>query len=132
MAHHEAVAGMGEGRRVVTSFGAIVHAQSLVATVHNIVKDRLVAALHVDGLEHENVHRILNAAALVARRSCEIHNAFVVLRVGIDLAVGFAGEFFIATGDAELMVLNEGLALFDDDLGDPGGGGRWWCPSGPA
>lgn len=121
LAHHEAVAGVGECRRIVAALGAEVDAQRLVAAVDDIVEDRLVATLHVNRLQDKKIHRVLDATAFVLRRVLEIDDNFVVLGVRIDFAIGFTDDLFIGARDAEFMTVGEGLAFFDDELGDLGG-----------
>ena len=40
----------------------------LIAAVHDVIENRLIAALHIDGFENEDIHRIFDPAALVIWR----------------------------------------------------------------
>jgi len=52
---------------IVAALGAIVDAQPLIAAVDDIVKDRLVAARHIERFQDAEVAGVLDPAALVAR-----------------------------------------------------------------
>jgi len=106
--------------RIIAPLCTEVDTQGLITAIYHIIKNRLVAALHVEGLENEKFHRVLHVASLILRPIANIHDVLVVLRFRIDFAVSLAGQFFIGARHAELVTAGERLALFDDDLGDFG------------
>jgi hypothetical protein len=111
---------MGQRGRIVAAFGAKVHAQGLIAPIYDVVKNGLIAALHVDGLENKDIHRVIHPTPVVQRCFSNVHDALIVVLFRSDFAISFANDFLVGAGDAEFMTVGEGLTLFDDDLGHLG------------
>ena len=60
LTHHETVAGVREGCRIIAALGAEVNAQGLIAAIHDVVENCLIAALHVDRFEDQDVYGIFD------------------------------------------------------------------------
>ena len=126
-AHREAVADIGERLRIVHALRAVgdVAEQHLAAAIVDLVEDAAVALGRVLGPQHEEVGRVLDHAARVARRLVDQRDALVAGRIGIDLALGDADHLLIGADRAERGAVGQrldGLDLDRDDHGSALGG----------
>ena len=96
-AHREAVADIGHRPRIVHALRAVgdVAEQHLAAAIVDLVEDAPVALRGVLGPQHEEIRRVFDHAARIARRLVDQGDALVAGRVGIDLALGDADHALI-------------------------------------
>ena len=95
--------------------------QVLVAAVHHVVKEGLVALVHRDRLQDVEVHVVLDQALRVLRRAVEVHEARVDRVLGISDAERAADDLLVLADGAERATFERRrLDSVDDETRDLG------------
>src|SRR2546422_1636617 len=102
LAHDEAVPGMRRSGRIVRQGGLVQPAQTHLAAVVEVEQHLLVALAEIDGLQDEDVHRVLDhAGGGIARRELDAGDALVARVIRVELAKGGAAQLLVLADRAE-------------------------------
>jgi hypothetical protein len=96
------VARIGGGRRVVTERSVIEAADAHLTAIVHVEQQPVITATQIDGLQYEDVHRVLDAAIGVARREIDVGDHGILGQCRIDGTVRATVQLLVSADSTEL------------------------------
>ena len=119
LAHEEPVAGIFEGTRIVSRRGVVEKGDDPLATsIRGIVENLTVAPFHIHRFQNTEVAPVFDSASSVSRCFIQVDDDFIQAVFWIDLAINFADEFLVGTGNGEFIPLSERFFSLNDQSRD--------------